>query len=342
MATIVANSLLINGLRTEFVDTYQVAKNRQADGRLSKVMDLNVQATNHEHDFAYLEAPPHMALWRDGETVPTDAMDSVKFTVPVYTWARRVPWSKWKRKDDQTNSLFDMARMTGESAALVPERLFFQVLANSTTDLQPAIQNAPDGAALYSTTDGASANRFGVSNGNLLTGSGITTTQMIQADYYSAIEQFMLFQDGKGQPLLSPETINRGTIIIHAAADTEAFEIAFRQLRQGIGLDTTGARTSTATITAATAESNVIRDSSRNVELWGTPRLATGDWYVFLQDPPKKATFLLDRQDVEEYSALEGDNNSDSVRDRAEEYIQFESRSGAAAALPYATIKINN
>ena len=46
MATIVSNSLLINGLRTEFVDTYQKIKNRQADSRLGLVMDLTVQATN--------------------------------------------------------------------------------------------------------------------------------------------------------------------------------------------------------------------------------------------------------------------------------------------------------
>jgi len=340
MATILSNNLLVNGLRTEFVDTYLAIKNRQADSRLGLVMDLTVQATNREHDFAYLNAAPHFEQWKLGETIPTDAMDSVKFNVPVFNWARRVPWSKWDRADDQTQSMFDMARMAGESAALVPERLFFGLLGNDATDLLPAIPNAPDGAAFFSTTDGASAARFGITNGNLLTGTGVTTVHDVQADYYSGLEQWMGMQDGKGQPLLSKELIDAGVVIIHAAADTQVMEQSFLQLRQGIGMDNTGARGGT--VVAASADTNLVHDSSRNVELWGTSRLATGDWYMFLRNAPKKPTFLLDRQSAQEFSALEGDNNSDSVRDRGEEYIQFESRSGGGIALPYGAIKINN
>lgn len=336
MATIVSNNLLINGLRTEFVDTYQAIKNRQADSRLGLVMDLSVQATNRQHDFAYLNAAPHFEEWKMGETIPTDAMDSVQFNVPVYNWARRVPWSKWDRADDQTSSLFDMARMAGESAALVPERIFFGLLANDATDLLPAIPNAPDGSAFFS-----GSTRFEDSGGNTVAKNDVLVTQAIQQNYYECIQRFMAFKDGKGQPLLSPETIGAGTIIIHAAAATEAMELAFLQLRQGIGLGTTGARTATATITAATAESNIVHDSSRNVQLWGTPRLTAADeWYIFLKNPPKQPTFLLDRQSAQEFSALEGDNNSDSVRDRGEEYIQFESRSGGGIALPYGAIKV--
>jgi hypothetical protein len=305
-------------------------------------MDLSVPATNRDHDFAYLNAAPHMAHWEIGNSIPTDAMDSVQFNVPVYNWARRVPWSKWDRKDDQTQSLFDMARMAGESAALLEERFFFDLLiagGGGTAGTLPAVQNAPDGAAGFATTAGGAA-RFGVTDGNLLNGTGVTTVHDVQADYYSAIEQFGLFQDGKGQPLLSPETIAAGTVIIHATADTQIMEQSFLQLRQGIGMDNTGARGGT--VLAASADSNLVRDSSRNVQLWGSPRLATGDWYVFLANPPKKATFVLDREGVQEFSSLEGDNNGDHTRDTGEEYIQWERRAGAAWALPYGAIKINN
>lgn len=337
MATIVSNSLLINGLRTEFVDTYQKIKNRQADSRLGLVMDLTVQATNREHDFAYLNAAPHPEEWKLGESVPTDAMDSVKFTVPVYNWARRVPWSKWDRKDDQTSSLFDMARMAGEGHALIPERIFFGLLTDDATDLLPAIPNAPDGVAFFDT-----ATRFEASGGNEVTKSGVTAIGMIQKDYYAALQRFMAFKDGKGQPLLSKETIDAGTVIIHAAAATEVFELAFLQKSQGMAMDDGGARlAATSGGDTAAAVSNVFVDSSRNVTLWGTSRLTTADeWFVFLRNPPKKATFLLDRQDVMEFSALEGDNNSDSVRDTAEEYIQFESRSGGGIAVPYGAVKV--
>ncbi len=334
--TILANNLLLNGLRNEFTDTYQAIKNRQADSRLGLVMDLGVGATNRYHTFSYLNAAPHPEEWKMGDSIPTDAMDAVQFTVEVWNWAKKVPWRKWDRKDDQTQSLFDMARMAGEGHALIPERLFFGLLKNDATDLLPAIPSAPDGNAFFTTNT-----RFERSGGNQISKAGVTTTQMIQSDYYEALEAFMAFKDGKGQPLLSPETIGAGTIIIHAAASTEAFEIAFRQLRQGIGLSTTGARTSSATITAATAESNIVIDASRNVQLWGTPRLTTADeWYIFLANPPKKPTFLLTREDVIELSAMEGDNNSDQVRDTGEESIQFESRSGAGICVPFGAIKV--
>ena len=146
MSTVIANSVLANGLRTEFADTYSAVMNRQADSRLGMVMDLSVGATNRQHEFAYFEAAPHMEYWARGSTVPTDAMGSVQFTVPVYEWARRVPWSKFDRKDDQTQSLFDMARQAGESAALLPERFFFDLLTATASTL-PAIPTAPDGAA---------------------------------------------------------------------------------------------------------------------------------------------------------------------------------------------------
>lgn len=324
---VIASNVLANGLRTEFADTYEVIRNRQSDSRLAQVMDLSIGATNRQHEFAYFEAAPHMAYWERGSTIPTDAMDSVTFTTPIYEWGRRVPWSKFDRKDDQTQSLMQMARMAGESAALLPERFFFDLLQNATATL-PAVGNAPDGVAFFAATaDGAA--RFGVSGGNLIAGGGVTAA-LILADYYKIINRFLGMQDGKGQPLFSGETLEAGLIIIHPLGITEGMEQAFLQKRQ-----VSAAGTAT--------PSNVVQDAQRNVELWATPRLTDpNDWYAFIKNPPKQATFMLDREGVQEFSALEGDNNSDSNRSTAEEYQQWESRSGAGIGLPFAAIKLTN
>jgi len=332
MSQIIASNLLANGLRTEFADTYAVIRNRQADSRLGAVMDLGIGATNRQHEFAYLNAAPHMTYWERGMPIPTDAMDGVQFTVPVHEWARRVPWLKWDRKDDQTQTLFDMARMAGESAALLPQRFFFDLLAGTTNTL-PAAQLAPDGASFFSTTDGGGGARFGVTNGNLLTGTGVATVATILADYYSALAQWKQMEDGKGQPMLSDEVIDGGVVIIAPAAMQEVLETAFLQKRQGIVLGTD----------AGTTPSNIVQDASRNVEIWTTSRLtAAGDWYLFLKNPPKKATFLLNREGVQEFTSLEGDNNGDHTRTTAEEYVQWETRQGAGIALPYGAMKVNN
>ena len=236
MATILSNNLLVNGLSTEFADTYGKIRNRQSDGRLSLIMDT-VTATNRYQSFAYLNAAPHMEYWKRGTTVPTGAMDSVQFTVSVYEWSKRVPWSKFDRKDDQTQSLFEMARGAGESAALLEERFAFDLMtanAGALTSTLPAVPNAPDGVAMFSATDGSSADRFGVSGGNIVTSSGVATTHDVRNDYYSGVIRFGSFLDGQGQPLLSPETIGQGVLIVHSLTDTEVMEETFKQVRQAV------------------------------------------------------------------------------------------------------------
>jgi len=330
MSTVISSGVLANGLRTDFWDTYAAIRNRQPDSRLSQVMDLGIGATNREHKFGYFEAAPHFEQWIRGTSIPTDGFDSVDFDVPVYTWGRRVKWHNEDREDDQTQSLFDVARMAGQSAALLPERFFFDLITGSTNTL-PAVPLAPDGAAMFATTAGG-ADRFGVSSGNLLTGSGVASVSAIRTDYYNGIEQWKQYQDGKGQPLLSDEVIDSGVIIIHGAANTEAFEEAFLQRRQGevIGTD------------AGATPTNLVQDASRNVTLWGSQRIADNDWFMFLKNPPKQATFFLDRKGIMEESSMRGENNGDHTRDTGEEYVQWHSRSGAGIALPFAAIKCNN
>lgn len=324
-----SSQVLANGLRTEFWDTYAKIQNRVSDSRLAQVMDLGVGATNREHDFAYFESAPHFTLWKRGDEIKSKGMGSVSFNVPVYEWGRRIPWLKWDRDDDQTGSLMDVARQAGQSAAMLPERFFFDLIQNSTS-LLPAVPTAPDGVAMFSTTNGAGGARFGVTNGNLLTGGGVTAAAIL-TDFYDAIVQFMSFQDTEGQPLLGDSIMTQPFILIHPLGLTEAMETAFLQ-KQQLGDATAGG-----------SKSNIVADTAKRVTLWPSPRLTdANDWYLFLGDPPKKATFFLDREGVQEETALMEDNNSDHARATAEESIQWWSRSGAGIALPYAAIKTTN
>jgi hypothetical protein len=320
MTTVIASPLLAEGLRTEFADTYLKIRNRQSASQIGQLMDISVGATNRQHTFGYFEAAPHAEYWRRGDTVPSDSFGSVTFVGRVHEFARRVRWSKFDREDDQTQTLMDAARMAGESFGLLPERIFFDLLNGTTTTL-PFVPLAPDGAAFFAGSAGG-ADRFGVSGGNLVSGSGVASISAVLANYYTALTRFMLFRDGKGQPLLDPSYVQSGVVIVAGAANLQIFESAFMQLRQGVVYNAN----------SAAAVSNIVQDASRNVELFVTPRITDNDWYFFLKNPPKKATF----------EALEGNNNSDAVRSSAEEYVQWESREGGGIALPYAAIKIDN
>lgn len=329
MTTVQANELLANGLRTEFVDTYQSINNAVQNSELSLLMNLDVKATNRIHEFAYLNQAPHMSLWRRGDTVPTDMMDSVGFTATAHTWARRIPWHKEDRKDDQTNSLFDMARSAGSSAALLPARFAFDAL-NGTADTLPSIQNAPDGVGLFSAVDGAGGARFGVSGGNIVSGGATLwdSTANVIAGVYGAIERFKGMQDGKGQPLWTDDVLDQGFLIIHPHTRTQEMEEAFLQRRQGSA--------------AGGAPSNVFQDASRDFTMWGSQRLSADHIMVVAKGSPKKPLFLLDREGLQEMSSLEGDNNGDHTRDTGEEYVQFERRAGLGIALPYGIVEVQD
>lgn len=331
MSDVIASSVLANGLRTDFWDTYAAIRNRIADSRLAQIMDLGVPATNRETIFGYFNAAPHFEQWIRGQSIPSDGFDSVKFTVPVYTWGRRVKWHNEDREDDQTQSLLDVAKQAGQSAALLPERFFFDMLTGGTNIL-PATLTAPDGVSIFSTTDSTSAARFGATSGNLLTGTGVASLSAIQTDFYSAVAQFKKFQDGKGQPLFRDDVTDGEYLIIHGAANTEVFEAAFYQKRQGIVKGTD----------AGTTPSNLMMDASRNVKLWSTQRITDNDWFVFPLSAPKKPFFFLDRKGLQEESALRGENNSDLVRNTGEEYLQWYSRCGAGVIAPFSVIKVNN
>lgn len=334
MPQVFVNPLMVEGLRNEFRDTYLLERPKE-DSRLGIVMDLGLSHDNRYGNFGYLNSAPHPERWVRGQTIPTEGMGSVQFPFDIWDYGKRVRWHKHDRADEKTSSLVDMARMCGQFFGLIPERHFFE-LVNNSPDLLAKIPNAPDGAAFFATTAGGS-NRFGVSSGNLLTGNGIGTTATVLQDYYLALQQFGLFQDGKGQPLFASDIVKSGTLIIHAVADTELFETAFLQKRQGVlGPDNTSDAVTSVQV------SNIVQDASRDVQLWGTSRLATLDWYVFLKNPPKKATGYITRQALLEQTSFEGDNNSDRQRDKGEESIQWEERSGSTIGLPYGAIKINN
>lgn len=334
-----AAHLLVNGLLNDARDTY-TALSREADARLSLVMDT-VPTDNRRKDLAYLEAAPHFEFWRRGESIPKDSMKSVKFEAIAHNFARRVAWHKDDRADDQLQTIMESARMVGASAALNPERIFFDLLLG-TTNFLPAVPNAPDGADFFNATDGASNDRFGFSGGNVVTGTGVTAVSDIKSGYYAAIEAFKGFQDGKGQPLFRDDICDGGVVIIFGSANTEIFEEAFIQRRQGMGIDTTGAISTATGVTAGTTPSNVILDASRDVTLWGTQRITTNSWYVFLKRSPKKAAFLFEREPLKEFSSLEGDNNGDLTRDTGEEYVQWETRQGGGIHLPYGAVQVSN
>lgn len=327
---IIAGSSFTAGMRSEALNTYR-KKYAGIEGGLSRVAKLDIPSDKNQERFFYWESAPHLKRWRLGEEMPNKPFTGVNFTADNFEWAQSVSWRFTARQDDQTQSLVQQAREVGKNAALLKERLFFQIMLNATdNDLLSSIPNAPDGAALYATTAGGS-DRFGVSNGNLLTGSGVSTGGAIRQDYFDVMAQFRRMQDTEGQPLWSDSDVDGGTTLFYGAAIEEEVKTAFNQNMVALAA-------STATSNAGI--SNPIIDNAYKIRLVGTQRITDNDMYVFLEAPETKAIFFMDRQPLEMVEKTFA--NSDSTSNTGIEELKFWMRLGAGVGIPFQTVKINN
>lgn len=321
-ANVSANELLVRGLRTEFTETYARAI-KGVEPMLSKVMELNIPSNKLSEIYGYFETVPHWKRWQRGNDIPRAGFRARNFQVINYDWGISIDWHENDEADDQSLSLVSRVREAAVDAALLAERVFFQILLGATdSNLLPVIPTAPDGANLFATTAGGAA-RFGATNGNLLTSSGVSTTAAIQGDFFTAWSQFRKFQDTEGQPFWPAEVVGRGLVVIYGAQNEQVFRQAFHQLFvQG----------------TSAAPSNVILDTRMNVELWSTPRITDNSWYVALANAPRKAVFQQVRQAPRDH--VEDMLNSDFSRRTKIKAMQFDARYGYGVSLPYQFIKL--
>lgn len=319
-----ASAVLTAGLQANFAHTYAASSRANRD-KLVKVMDMGQGANARTVPLGYFDSAEYPEYWRYGDPIPEGAANSVSYNVTIRRWAKRIKWNRDDVTDELTHTLKQRAVQLGDHYGTLHERILFQLMIGNTDPaLLPAIPNAPDGAAFFAATAGGSA-RFGVTSGNLLTGNGVASPADIIRDYYRALQQFILFQDTKGQPLHDPGVAERGIMVVYGAANKEVFERAFYgTIQQGINAGI----------------SNPLKDSGKNFELWETPRISDNDWFVFLTGNPLKPTAQFEKDGLE---TTEADwSNSDEARTQDVGYFQAKARYGYVVNLPYTAIEVNN
>ena len=333
---VIVQSDLFRDVRTEFRNAY-IDTWKGVDDQLGSVMRLGGPSTKLTEYYGYTESPLHADRWDRGEGIPSGGFKTKAFNVTNYRYGRRITWDRMDRDDDLLQGILPTARATGSRFALVPERAFFEI-ETGTASLLPAIPNAPDGVALYSATDGDSADRFGISGGNIITGDGVASTQAILTNFFEVLSRFLGMTDTEGQPLWGEDVIRNGVTVVYGTALLKAMGEAFAQIRQ---FQSVASATSPYS-PAAAAVSNIVKDMSWKVSLYATPRKTDNDWSVWLNNPVTPAVFEQVRDPLEEKPFLSQDNNSDSVRDTELEGVQFRARLGYGVGPAYSAVKVNN
>lgn len=324
-----ASGSLAAGLRTNFTDTYTL--NRQNTvAELSSVLEI-IPSDKLTERYAYYTAGSHPVLWRRGDSISNKPIKDVTWTVTNRDWAKGVSWHQNDEADDQTKSLLTQAREIGNNFGLLAKRVFFQILLSSTdADLLPATMTAADGAALFSATAGGAA-RFGVTGGNIITGSGVSSASAIEADFYSAVTRLASFQDGEGQPIWDSAVMDKGFELFYGMTNNLVVQRAFKADAVAAGPLTS---TSNATV------SNMIKVGGLQVKLTGTTRITTNDMFVAMLDAGRKPIIMQERQGLKEM--LSDETNSDVARKTGIKSLDWYERTGWGIATPYALVQIDN
>ncbi len=324
---------LLRDISSEFLLTYrrQVGRHRL----LPMVMKLGVGSTKRTERYGYWESTPTIDRWDRGEDMPEDEILGRAYSVVNLDWSKAIGFHDNDVEDVQLSGFRERARLLGGRASKLPQDIMFQMItAASNARLLKAIPNAPDGAALYATT-AAGVARFGVTGGNIITGTGTTGAQ-IRSDFWQSMERFRLFQDTEGEELLDDE-VDAGVTILFNANLEEQFHEAFLQDRTVQIVQNVAA----AENVAAAAVTNTAKERGLRVELWPTQKITDNDWTIHLQSElVPKALFEQTRQAPRTFE--ESRANSQRARRTKRNAIMVDMRAGFGVNLPYGTIKVNN
>ena len=332
---ILSGSTLAAGLRDDFQATYDPAWDG-VQASLDDAMQFDVPFNHRTETFGMHETMPYPERFDEGnEAIPMEGTGSKSFSVTVYDYGKRINWRKKDREDNRIGDLRGRASALGSHFASLDTRIFIELLT-AAPSLLPANPNAPDGAALYSATDGASADRFGISGGNIETGTGVATSGAVETDFFSAISTMGTFQDIKGEPYWEPSVLTERYTIFFGIANIKIFTQAF--MANAVMARIAG--TSTTDTSTAAGVSNVVLASGVQVTLRPTARITDNDWFVFRGDAPIKPVFSGVRRPLTEAEATE--DNSDEARTTGKEYVQWTCRKAYGVNVPFATVKVNN
>lgn len=322
---LISSDDLFRDVQATFLSTYRDVVGRHRS--LPEAMRLAVPSSKRRERFGYFESPPTVDRIDRGEAITEDAFRVVAYSVENLTWGKAIGFHEEDLEDLQLADIRDYARQLAVRAAQLPEQVFFQILTGSSNSrLLKSLPTAPDGASLYATTAGGNP-RFGVTNGNLITGSGVATSGAVRSDLWNAIEQAKQFQDTEGEPLLSDDVLDQGLLVIYGAQNEEVFREAFLQ---GRTVDRGG----------AVGVSNTILESGMSVTLWSTQRITDNDWYVFLKGAQPKPVF----ETLRRAPRMIDETRENSTRARRHRIFStlLDMRAGYGVNAAYGTIKVNN
>lgn len=279
-----------------------------------------------EASYVWKESLPFPSYWPYGKGREYKTFRDRRITVNLWNYELSIPWAGFDADDDQLGDVKTHVQSAVDRYGQLPIVLLSEYF-NGTAVEQPALSYTYDGASLYSATDGDGSNRLGVSGGNIITGTGATTSGVLH-DFASAQQRFMSFVDPTASKPIFDESMvgyDKMTAIIPKELN-EIFQKATQA--EFIKVDPGN----------ITSETNYLKGTFKYVI---NPFLTdTSDWYIVLDHSFYKPFVYRAPGDVS--SIIADASNSDHAREYNEFVLYTHVRLGLAPFFPGSTIKVNN
>lgn len=276
--------------------------------------------------YVWKDSLPFPSLWEYGKSRVYKMLQDRQLKLSKVNYELTIPWSKFDEEDDQLGDMKSHILLGVKGYGRLPMKLVSEYF-NSVAVLNPSLNLCYDGVNLFSDVDGDGNARFGVSGGNILTGTGATVAGVLH-DMARAQQRYLSMVDPTaGLPIFDEEAVSYEKMIaIIPNSLNEVFQKATKAENIRISNDNN------------TSETNYLKGT---FQYRINPYLTdTSDWYVVVDDPFWKPFIYVAPKSIE--SIIADVSNSDIARERNENIFYSYIRNSLTPYFPATTIKINN
>lgn len=321
----VENSLKI-GILNDVAEMWEVMSEKEAQYRSLMFHDVP-WVPQYTSKFVWKQDVGMPVPWDKGSELPANIFDDVAIDCDLREYGQRTEWFRRDNEFDQLQpgQIRKHAEMGIKRYAQLYRYLGADYL-DGTTNYIRYPQLAYDGAALFSATDGAGADRMGVSGGNIVTSSGLSTAA-IKTDAHRALQRWLgMKQPISNHPVFSPDEVKFENMlfVIPPALEERFFDLSEAKILYTDPSINTAQSNTLATRVKYEME-NVLTDSS--------------DYYVILQHSYWKPFLYRGLSSIDSFIA--DASNSDDARKLNIEAWFSQTMMGCCPWAMFTMIKIN-
>ena len=275
---------------------------------------------------SFKSSTPFPSLWKYGTSRDYKGLKDYFHAVNLYNYQLNITWDKFDESDDQLQDIRSQASSAVVRFFEMQDVLYTEYL-DGVKDLNPSLGLSWTGTSLFNTVDGDGNDLYGVSGGNIITGTG-TSASAIQHDLAQVRKRAMNMKDPiAGRPLFRNSEITYDKFHCISPA----------------GLDNAFLEASESKFFKRKADNNTSEDNIFLNKISYTPNqnlIDQNDWFVVINHPTWKPFILRSPGNVETF--MSDESNSDIARDKGQYGIHMNVRTGLVPYMQNVIYKISN